>query len=52
MVFGHFGRFSYLDRAFFLFQNTPTLLDSSRDKIKRQSGKNTFLTPTKILSTK
>ena len=36
----------------FLFKNTPTLLYLSRDKTKRQFGKNTTLTPTKTLPKK
>ena len=36
----------------FLFQNTPTPLSLSRDKIKGQSDKNATLTPTKILPKK
>ena len=37
---------------FFWFKNAYTSLYLSRDKTKRQSGKNTTLTPTKILSKK
>ena len=36
----------------FFFLNTLTPLCLSRDKIKRQSSKNTILTPTKTLPTK
>ena len=44
--------FRYLDSSFFQFKNTPTPLYLSRDKTKRHSGKNTTLTPTKILPKK
>ena len=37
---------------FFLFKNAPTPLCLSRHKTKEQSGKNTTLTLTKILSKK
>ena len=36
---------------FFFFQNTSIFLDLSRDRIKRQQSKNTFLTPTKTMPT-
>ena len=36
----------------FFFLNAPTSLYLSRDKTKKQSGKNTTLTPTKILPKK
>ena len=44
--------FPCLDSLFFWFKNAPTLLCLSRDKTKEKSGKNTILTPTKILSKK
>ena len=47
-----FKRLSYLDSSFFLFKNAPTPLCLSRHKTKGQSGKNTTLTLTKILSKK
>ena len=37
---------------FFLFKNIPTFICLSKDKIKKQSGKNTTLTSTKILPKK
>ena len=37
---------------FFLFKNAPTILCLSRDKTKRQSDKNTIVTPTKTLPKK
>ena len=36
----------------FLFKNAPTTLYLCRDKTKRQFGKNTIVTPTKILPKK
>ena len=44
--------FSCLGSSFFLFKNASILLCLSRDKTKRQSSKNTTLTPTKILPKK
>ena len=44
--------FPYLGPSFFGFKNAPTPLCLSRDKTKKQSGKNTTLTPTKILPKK
>ena len=44
--------FSCLDSSFCLFKNALTPLCLSRDKTKGQFGKNTTLTPTKILSKK
>ena len=41
-----------MDSSFFLFKNAHILLYLSRDKIKGQSGKNTTLSPTKILPKK
>ena len=35
----------------FFFQHTPVFLDLSREKIKGQQSKNTFLTPTKTMHT-
>ena len=44
--------FPRLGSLFFWFKNVHTSLYLNRDKTKRQSGKNTTLTPTKILSKK
>ena len=44
--------FLCLRSLFFWFKNASTLLCLSKDKIKRQSGKNTTLTPTKTLPNK
>ena len=42
-------RLTCLGSSFFWFKNAPTPQYLSRDKTKRQSGKNTTLTPTKTL---
>ena len=44
--------FFCLRSSFFLGQSTPTPLYLSREKTKGQFGKNTTLTPTKILPKK
>ena len=45
-------RLTCLGSSFFWFKNAPTPQYLSRDKTKRQSGKNTALTPTKTLPKK
>ena len=44
--------FPYLGSSFFWFKNAQKFLYLNRDKTKGQSGKNTTLTPTKILPKK